>query len=214
MSRLKHLTPSYIFDRMAVIANEWRHPDAPWLTADMTEFLEQWLRPDDQGLEWGSGRSTLWLARRVGRVTSVEDNREWSDVVRKKLASHGVADKVDYRFIPVASDNRTGTSPYVCATAGLAPESLDFCLVDGDLRDHCALAAIDFLRPGGLLIVDNVERYVPREPKTRSPLARGKSQGWASQEWERFSQATNGWRCFWTTNGVSDTAFWMKPFPK
>jgi len=43
------------------MAYEKTHPDAPWLTAHAIAFLVDWLRPEDTGVEWGSGRSTLWL---------------------------------------------------------------------------------------------------------------------------------------------------------
>ncbi|MCK5642361.1 MAG: hypothetical protein KAJ19_16255 [Gammaproteobacteria bacterium] len=46
------------------------HPDVPWLTRQAVEILEDWLKPGYVGLEWGSGRSTLWFARRVSHLTS------------------------------------------------------------------------------------------------------------------------------------------------
>ncbi|WP_294536071.1 hypothetical protein [uncultured Rhodoblastus sp.] len=211
MSKYSHISLSYVINRISQMAYQKLHPDAPWLTGGAIAFLDQWLRPDDTGVEWGSGRSTLWFAKRVAHLTSIEDNRQWAKIVRNMLVENGIGDTVDYRFVAISQDVKGPSSPYVQCVANILPGSIDFCLVDGDLRDHCALAAIDLLKPSGLLIIDNAERYLPREPVSRSPNSRSMKSGHESEEWAKFSSAIDGWRCFWTSNGVSDTAFWIKP---
>jgi hypothetical protein len=211
MSRYSHLTPRYVFDRVKQIAFERRNPHAPWLTAGMIDILDQWVRPGDQGLEWGSGRSTAWLAARIGQLVTVEDDADWADKVQAMLAERGFADRVELNRIPIDPLDRSGSSAYVAVASRHAVASLDFCLVDGDLRDHCALAALPLIKPGGLLIIDNVERYLPRKAKTRSPNARGMAENCASPTWRLVAEQIAGWRSIWTTNGVSDTALWVRP---
>jgi len=77
MRSFGHLTPRYIWNRLALIVYEQNNPNLPWITRDMINILETWLRPTDIGLEFGSGRSTSWFASRVSHLTSVEDNSEW-----------------------------------------------------------------------------------------------------------------------------------------
>src|SRR5262249_54034239 len=55
MRSFRHWTPTYIRDRLAMLRYELAHPDAPWLTGEMNQFLESWLAPDHVGLEFGSG---------------------------------------------------------------------------------------------------------------------------------------------------------------
>jgi len=180
---------------------ERRHPDAPWLTRLMITILSSWLRPGDCGLEWGSGRSTIWLAARVGRLISVEHNEAWFQKVTVELQEKGFSN-VDYCL-------RKDESEYVSLADGIQPESLDFCLVDGMARDACALASLALLKPGGILIIDNCNWYLPC--KSRSPNSRRESDGPASNAWKTFLAEVQDWRYVWTTSGVTDTSLWLKP---
>lgn len=63
--------PFYVAGRFQNWLYEKRHPDHPWLSPGAIAWLEQNLRPHMRGFEWGSGRSTLWLARRLTSLTSI-----------------------------------------------------------------------------------------------------------------------------------------------
>ena len=206
MRSFSHLTPRYVWNRLALMAYERANPDLPWLTRDMINILDGWLLPTDVGLEFGSGRSTSWFGARVGRLTSVEENPEWYEIVRNQIQSW----QVEYLLHRDGASN-SADSEYVAVARNMTPSSLDFCLIDGTARDHCALASLDKIKPGGILIIDNVERYIPREQKTCSPNARSISDGYASEVWTQVGKELQTWRSVWTTNGVTDTAFWVKP---
>jgi predicted O-methyltransferase YrrM len=195
------------------MAYECRNPSAPWLTRQMIAVLDTWLKPDDVGIEWGSGRSTLWLASRVAHLTTVEENAEWVERVGGMLAQQSGLGRVELNRAPISeADKRNpAASQYIGIGRGIAPTSLDFALVDGALRDHCAAVAIEKLKPGGILIVDNVERYIPRADKSFAPTARDLSDGFETKEWERVFDTIKSWRCVWTSNGISDTALWVRP---
>jgi predicted O-methyltransferase YrrM len=213
LSRIRHWSPRYLRDRLALAAYERKHPAAPWLTRQMIEILDCWLRPYDIGVEWGSGRSTVWLAGRVARLTTIEDNAEWADRVADMLAQSNGLGQVELLRAPIskADHHNPAASSYVELGRGLAAASLDFALIDGALRDHCAAVAIEKLKRGGILIIDNVERYIPRDKKSTAPVARGLSNGFETAEWAQVFEAIREWRCIWTSNGVTDTAFWVKP---
>src|SRR5262245_31735016 len=150
MRRFQHWTPAYIRDRLAMLWYERANPDAPWLTRDMNHLLDSWLRPDHVGLEFGSGRSTLWLAARASRLTSVEHDAVWYAKVGSQLAQRRLTGVVDYRLCDDASNNGLGTR-YAEVAGEFVVESLDFVLVDGMCRDHCALASVPLLKRGGVL---------------------------------------------------------------
>ena len=208
MHSFRHMTPRYVRDRLALIAFERVNPGLPWLTRTMIQILETLLLPDDVVLEYGSGRSTCWFAKRVGHLTSVEDNRDWYMLVKKQLES--VEKFVDYRL---REDGATGSaeSSYVEVARNMSPSSLNCVLIDGNARDHCAFASLDKLKSGGILIIDDVNLYLPRKAKSRSPNSRGTEDGYASSIWQQVGDVIQGWRSIWTSNGVKDTALWIKP---
>ena len=210
MRSFRHWTPTYVRDRVALAVRQQRRPEEPWLTASAVEVLASWLRASDVGLELGSGRSTSWFARRVARLISVEHDETWFRRVSEQLRTRGLADRVDYRL---CVDGRNGApdSSYVRVIAGVEDGSLNFALVDGVARDHCALALIDKLEPGGLLVVDNINWFYPRQQKSRAPASRSRADGFESPEWEAFDRRVSTWRVIWTTDGICDTALWVKP---
>ena len=210
--RYPHLTPRYLVDRVRLIAYERRHPDAPWLTVEAVSFLERWLARDCVGFEWGSGRSTVWFAQRVRRLTSIEHDPVWFEKVRRRLDEQELAPIVDYRRLAV-DDDADAAQPYVSAISEHQDEALHFCLVDGatELRAHCALACLRKLKTGGIAIVDNANWFLPREPRSWAPNSRGPADGYPTSEWVEFDRQVADWPCIWTSNGVTNTAIWTKP---
>jgi hypothetical protein len=59
-----HRTPRYVYHRTRQLFYERAHPADPWLTPAAIGLLSTLLRPADTGVEFGSGRSTLWFAAR------------------------------------------------------------------------------------------------------------------------------------------------------
>jgi predicted O-methyltransferase YrrM len=204
----RHWTPRYIHDRSRQALYQRGHPDAPWLTPEAIRLLDSMLRPIDVGAEFGSGRSTLWLARRCARLTSVEHDDAWHARVAGTLASAGLTN-VDCQCHRVDEPETRGeVSAYARVAASFDPESLDFALVDGLYRDYVTLFLLAAIRLGGLLIVDNVNRYLPST--TQSPGSLCAQALPATAAWARVSDALARWRRIWTSNGVWDTAIFVK----
>ena len=175
----------------------------------MVRILDNWLTDSDTGFEWGSGRSTVWFAEKVEQLTTIEHNAEWARTVAHLLVEKNLRGKVE--LLTISTIENSGTYDYVDAVDSISNDSLDFCLVDGKLRDRCALKALEKLRSGGVLIVDNVERYLPRSCPTNSPNSRNNSRGHQSEMWKEFSEKVSDWRHIWSSNGIFDTALWVKP---
>jgi hypothetical protein len=201
--RVSHLTPRYALDLTRVRAFEILHPDAPWLTQAAVGALEAMLQPRDRGLEYGSGRSTTWLVRRTAHLVSVETDKAWYARVRSRLRDAGLFDRVDYRLVP--ADDRAGC---LAVAEALQTSSLDYVLVDGAWRDAVALRATELLKPGGLLIVDNANWFLPATRRSRAPLS--VSELPTTPDWALFAQRVRDWRVIWTSNGVCDTAIWVR----
>ena len=65
MRKIGHWTPRYVVNRVAWFVYERRNMDKPWLTPRAVELLSELILPTDTGIEWGSGRSTAWFAKRL-----------------------------------------------------------------------------------------------------------------------------------------------------
>jgi Methyltransferase domain len=203
-----HWTPRYIRARTCEILYQRGHPDVPWLTPEAGRLLNSMLRPSDVGAEFGSGRSTAWLARRCAHLTSVEHDEAWYATVSAALAARGIT-HVDYRYRQVDNrDESGGQSAYAQVAQFLGDESIDFALVDGLYRDYVTLFLLPKIKPGGMLIIDDVHRYLPS--LSMSPLSLRPPAAPATEGWEQAAATLAGWRRIWTTSGVSDTAIFVK----
>ncbi len=201
-----HWTPRYIKNRLKLAMWQRQNPAAPWLTASAVSFLETWIKPGDVIAEFGSGRSTLYFAKKVGaagRVVSVEHHKQWYDEVTQRLARAGAG---NVRFMNPMQEE---AAYVVAADAGLAGTAVDMALVDGLYRDACAIWALRVVKPSGVIAVDNVHRYLPHQ--TRAPFAVGVGGRPVTAKWEEFWAVVGNWRQLWTTNGIDDTAFFFKP---
>jgi len=205
----QHWTVKYLFDRMVEKNYRRLNPEKPWLAPAANEFLEGYLKPTDQMLEFGSGRSTLWFSKRVSHITSVEHNPAWFSKIEDRIDGLSIKN-ITYILHPKQEESVPASETnYVNATRDFAPSSLDVVLVDGTYRAQCVLKSLPLLKPGGLLIIDNVNRYLPSN--TKAPNSRSITQGPVDDEWQQVSDRISSWRFFWTSNGVSDTAFFFKP---
>lgn len=196
-----HWTPQYITDRLRLFLWQRKHPDEPWLTGAAVEILSSLLKPDDCGLEFGAGRSTVWFARRINSLISIESDENWYKKVHLILANAQLPN-VDLRLA-------SATDTYLSHAEHLPEESVDFILVDGVVRDQCSLISLPKLKRNGFFILDNANWYLPSS--SRSPDSRRCAGGPATPEWCLFEETVKPWRQIWTSNGVTDTAIFLKP---
>jgi predicted O-methyltransferase YrrM len=210
---LRTFRPRYLARRIDQAAFVKSHPNTPWITRNAIYLLDNWLRPTDRGLEWGSGRSTIWYAQHCKHVTSVEHNGEWHKIVVSKLRDANVADRVDYRFIAceLAEHAEPESHPYADVAREFPDESFDWILVDGMIRATCMRLAIPKLKSGGLLILDNANRYVPNKfQHSHTTVHEPRSEN-RSERWAQLLQSISSWRAMNTSDGIWDTRFWIKP---
>lgn len=154
--------PTLLFHRLRYWAWEKANPDKPWLCPGTIRFCEQHLPGSKRALEFGSGRSTRWFAGIVGELTSVKHDPAWYEIVKRQLADARIQN-VTYRFVALEhapeEGERASYDPmpaYVRVADELPDGSLDFVLVDGHYRTHCVRRCLTKIRPGGYLLVDDV----------------------------------------------------------
>lgn len=193
-----HRSPAYVIARLRQMAYERRNPHAPWWTPAATELVDRWLTRNDVVVEFGSGRSTHWLAKRAARVVSVEHHQEWFQKVRGDLAS------VTNAEVRLAPDE---AGPYV-ATAEDVPNPT-FIVVDGRHRDACTRWAMSRLRPGNAILLDDSHRYLDDAgPHTRKSVPASVER---TPLWEELLPELRAWRRLTYSDGVTDTTLLVKP---
>ena len=94
--------------------------------------------------------STIWFARRVAKIVSIETDAEWHGRVTALLQNRGLSERVEPGWFP-----KLGGS-VVDASRGF-----DFALVDGTSRDVATALALSVVRPGGYIYLDNSDVPCP-----------------------------------------------------
>ena len=100
-----------------------------------------------------TGYSTLITATALpadGIVIACDISAEWTAVARRYWQQAGVADKIDLRLAPAQETMRA-------LLAQGAAASLDFVFIDADKTGYDAYyeLALQLLRPGGVIMLDN-----------------------------------------------------------
>ena len=208
MRNYSHWTPRYALARLREEMDRRINPNDPWLTREAIDLLSRLLRITDVALEFGSGRSTLWFAKRLAKLTSVEDNAEWFQTVREMLRSERI-NNVDLVHCPRDVPDVDGMkAAYVGLLDRFPKESLDFVLIDGIYRNHCAMQSIAKVKPGGIIIIDNVNWFLPSS--SYAPSSRSQNETPIDATWQAFVDRTRDWRRIWSSNGVTDTVILFK----
>jgi len=164
--------------------------DVPWWTFPAIDAVERWLAARNGAarvFEYGSGASTVWLARRAAHVVSVEHDTGFAKIAAPMLA----LPNVELRVIePVATGATTRApsgrrgyegsdfSAYVDSIAdGAAP--YDLVVIDGRARAACLERAWDCLGAGGLVVFDNSNRQRYQAALGRAGGRLTRYRGWA-----------------------------------
>ncbi|BEP14286.1 O-methyltransferase [Acidothermaceae bacterium B102] len=108
-------------------------------------------------LELGTlgGYSTIWLARALpadGHLLSLEYEQKHADVARANIAAAGLSDKVEVRVGPALD------ALDALIASGEAPYDLIFIDADKPNNPHYFARAMQLVRPGSVIICDNVVR--------------------------------------------------------
>lgn len=120
-------------------------PELPWWPFPAVEAIKAILRPEWRVIEFGSGSSTLWLARRSREVVSIENDPKWYERVKGRLEKVGVKNvKLLLR------DDET----YPCVDE-FPDRYFDLAIVDGWNRKACVRNVLEKIKPGGYLYLDN-----------------------------------------------------------
>ncbi|MEP7014565.1 MAG: class I SAM-dependent methyltransferase [Verrucomicrobiota bacterium] len=138
--------------------------ELPWFSYAAIDFLAAFLRPEMCVFEYGTGGSTLFLARKVRTVTSIEDNVVWLQKIEERLRQTGLSNVVlQHRQFDSKNPVNFESSGYLHS---IPSRQFDMIVVDGteeffgqrdamQVRPICFRHAEKFIRPGGIIVVDD-----------------------------------------------------------
>ena len=186
--------PKLIVDQVKFKIWLRRNPDAPWISPKAVEYLDKKLNKEMNALEWGSGRSSTWYAKRVGKLLTIEHNKIWYRVVLSQMKKDGISN-VEIRHVSLdhpedepSKDHYDVIPKYVRVVDEYDNNSLDFVSIDGHYRGACVKEVKNKIKKGGYLLIDNTD-WIPIE------------QWGIPKEWKIVHNSTNG---------VTQTTIWLK----
>jgi precorrin-6B methylase 2 len=119
----------------------------PWYNYAIIDFLDQKLTQEMSVFEFGCGYSTLFYAKRCGRVYSVDVKKEWIIKIGTELFA--------------ANFNNTEINlveKKFAESIDVVGEKFDIIVVDSEDRLSCCITAYYNLSKNGIVILDNSER--------------------------------------------------------
>ena len=147
------------------------YDEVPWVTFRAIDWLDAYLKPDMSVFEYGAGGSTLYLAKRVRDVASVEHDEGFYHLVEEILSKRSIHNCKLMLHKPEPCEESDGAfasyqgkyrglcfESYVKAIDNYPDQSFDLVLVDGRARMACVKRALAKIKPGGALILDNSDR--------------------------------------------------------
>ncbi|MBS0289301.1 MAG: class I SAM-dependent methyltransferase [Proteobacteria bacterium] len=139
--------------------------DTPWWTYEAIQALQMHIHQLGYKpviFEYGSGASTIWLAKRAAKVISVEHDMGWY---------HQLKDKIPQQVELLLKEAENGPSTsygshkapnlnfksYVQAIKE-TNQIFDVIIIDGRSREACLKACLPYLKQDGIIIFDNSNR--------------------------------------------------------
>ncbi len=162
------------------------HSDEPWMCPGTVEFCKKHLSTSMSVLEFGSGRSSAWFARRIKKLTSIEYDESWYKVVKSKLEKENITNVnlrlilLDHALLEPEQEFYEICPSYVAVLDEFVDESLDFIIVDGHYRTLCTRKSISKIKPGGYLLIDDTNKWSSLDSLN------------IPKDWSIVDQSTNG----------------------
>jgi len=132
-----------------------RYPENPYYVPAVIRLMSEILgNKQAKVFEWGSGISTVWYAQRVESLVAIEHNEEWYHKVTGWLQTNKL-NNVELKYIPPTNGSFQNYSQVILK---YDDEFFDVVAVDGRNRVDCIRQAVNKVKVGGYLILDDSHR--------------------------------------------------------
>ena len=124
----------------------------PWMTYPFIKYISSKLNDRQIIFEYGSGSSTLFFAKRVKKVVTVESNKKWYEITKQKLFEDKI-NNVELIYFEDALQNNNYE-----LFASNYQEKFDLIIIDSLKRFNCATNSLGAIKSDGAIILDDSER--------------------------------------------------------
>lgn len=147
--------------------------ELPWITFQVFDFVKSILQKKFVVYEFGSGCSSLFFAKHVKMVYSVEHNQDWyyllkTDLLKRESMYSNLHLKL---VVPIPKSKSTAVvsisdkfyfesdfGEYANSILNFPDDFFDLIVIDGRARPYCLQNSIPKLKNGGYLLFDNSDR--------------------------------------------------------
>ena len=119
----------------------------PWYNYSVIDFLNEKLTQEMSVFEFGCGYSTLFYAKKCGRVYSVDTKKDWIIKIETELFAKNYINAEIFLI-----ENNFSES------IDKVEEKFDIIAIDSEDRLACSITAYYNLAKNGIVILDNSER--------------------------------------------------------
>jgi hypothetical protein len=151
----------------------------PYLTHPFLQELQKWQVSNWRVFIWGAGdcpaESTLfWFARKCSSVAYVDWNQGWINELQKvvhrnlkltkrvffKCRAIEMAERDDILFGRISVDTKSDFGVNSAYVNAILEDGIkyDCIVIDGHHRNNCVAIALKSIKPGGIIILNNVNQ--------------------------------------------------------
>lgn len=143
----------------------------PWITFRAIDWLDSYLTSSMRVFEYGAGGSTLFFAKKVDSVVSVEHDAGFFSIVQDILHRREIKNCQLMLKPPERCDDKSRDyaslqskykewcfESYVKSIDDFPDNSFDLVLIDGRARVPCIRHALGKVKRGGAIMLDNSDR--------------------------------------------------------
>jgi len=116
----------------------------PWMNYPFVEFIRKRLTKEMSVFEYGCGYSTMFYAKYVNHITSVESDREWYEKIKAEIPSNST----------LIYQEKDEDGKY-CRIINTTEKKYDIIIIDGKDRNNCAVQALGNLKGKGIIVFDD-----------------------------------------------------------
>jgi hypothetical protein len=141
--------------------------DVPWWTYSAIDAIETFIKTLPHKalvFEYGSGASTIWLAKRAEQVISVEHDKLWFNKLENEANRYSNITLI-WREPQQSLDHNYASKKLSSVNFKSYVRSIhefqthyDLIIIDGRSREACLKECLPFLKPNGIIVFDNSNR--------------------------------------------------------
>jgi len=160
----------YLSNKLGMAVDE-NGNNIPWFSYSAVDFLQKYCQQHQnlQVFEFGSGSSTLFFQKQKYRTFSLETSKTWFNIITQKLSAlmsgawqenyFSNQNKINGAVVFLLENGYQNPNYYQFLPQNFnSKQQFDIILVDSLHRLQCVWHSLAFLKPEGLLIVDDFER--------------------------------------------------------